>query len=402
MKLFENGVGRPSNDTIKKRRIFYVILFLCVALILCIGTYLLTNINNFNMLKSNVSIDNAVNFIFTAKENRSSKTTELEKVIGVNDEQIFSGRLSNDYLLELHLKNNSKSELYYRIYYYTKDEISKNTYDFSTKCEKVKVGENVFKDANVISINSNVPIRKVLAKVFLSKSSCQSDTYGIINENNSISKSVVLYNKLSAVHIVKFVNSMLSNDSKNHINYKVVKYGESLYTPSANVPVGYSFNGWKISKKLNNDNYYYGYDRKNKLGWYKQSGIKKYYLYSVGSKLSSLPNGEILLETEATKATKFTVNYNSNGGKGSMKSQQITYGKSTRLKLNTFTKSRYKFTGWVAKRNSDGYIYGYDSKGIVGWYKSPSKNYVYKNIQKVSKTVPAGQTVTMYAQWKKR
>lgn len=40
MKLFKNGVGRPSNDTIKKRRIF-VVLIIVLCFLTCVASFVL-------------------------------------------------------------------------------------------------------------------------------------------------------------------------------------------------------------------------------------------------------------------------------------------------------------------------------------------------------------------------
>ena len=50
MKLFENGVGRPSNEIKKKRKIFIAsIIVLCIALVSVIA-FTLTKVNT-NRLK---------------------------------------------------------------------------------------------------------------------------------------------------------------------------------------------------------------------------------------------------------------------------------------------------------------------------------------------------------------
>ena len=63
MKLFENGVGRPSNETIRKRRIFIASIVAMVALILTVGGVLLTNSFNEKELQGA-----AKNFYFQCPE----------------------------------------------------------------------------------------------------------------------------------------------------------------------------------------------------------------------------------------------------------------------------------------------------------------------------------------------
>lgn len=45
MKLFENGVGRPSNETLKKRRTFIASIAIAIIAVLTIGVYALSNLS---------------------------------------------------------------------------------------------------------------------------------------------------------------------------------------------------------------------------------------------------------------------------------------------------------------------------------------------------------------------
>ena len=80
-------------------------------------------------------------------------------------------------------------------------------------------------------------------------------------------------------------------------------------------------------------------------------------------------------------ANKYTIKFNKNGGKGTMKTQSATYGKNVTLRANAFTKAKYKFAGWATKKN-----------GKVA-YKNKAK---VKNL-----TDKDGKTVTLYAVWNK-
>lgn len=104
----------------------------------------------------------------------------------------------------------------------------------------------------------------------------------------------------------------------------------------------------------------------------------------------------------------YTVVYNANGGSGKMANTIINYGVAGQpLAKNTFTRSGYTFTGWNAHRASDNKWY-YTKGTSTGWYKSGAQpsgytKTLYKDGVAVSKTTSVHKdTVTMYAQWKKK
>ena len=115
------------------------------------------------------------------------------------------------------------------------------------------------------------------------------------------------------------------------------------------------------------------------------------------------------LEIKEVPLTTYTVSYNSNGGTGTMANTIVNYGTSTPLRKNTFKKTGYTFNGWTATRKQKGsstteYYGSCDGQKTWAWYTSTScdnwQAYVYKDQQNVSKTVEAGGTVTMKAQWR--
>ena len=101
-----------------------------------------------------------------------------------------------------------------------------------------------------------------------------------------------------------------------------------------------------------------------------------------------------------TNETQYTVKFNANGGTGSMSNQTITHGTKTALTKNVFKKDGYTFKGWYAERSKDGYWYFGNDQWKEGSLAS-SGLYLYKDEQKVSKTVAPGASVTMYAVWTK-
>ena len=72
--------------------------------------------------------------------------------------------------------------------------------------------------------------------------------------------------------------------------------------------------------------------------------------------LSDTQNGEITLYAQWSKNT-YTVSFNSNGGTGSMQSQNYTYDVAQTLRPNAFTKSGYTFAGWTINQDGTGTVY---------------------------------------------
>lgn len=97
----------------------------------------------------------------------------------------------------------------------------------------------------------------------------------------------------------------------------------------------------------------------------------------------------------------FIINYNPNGGSGSMPQSTFTYGQSNKLSVCTFKKTGHSFAGWRAYRDCDNKWRGYNSEGKDGWYPQNQiiSYYVYGDASTMKTTAPHG-TVYLYAQWK--
>ena len=108
--------------------------------------------------------------------------------------------------------------------------------------------------------------------------------------------------------------------------------------------------------------------------------------------------------TDAAKYKHFVVQYNANGGSGSMSNTTVPYGVSTAMRKNTFTKTGAKFLGWYAYRTTQKQWY-YTNGSSSGWYAEGSQpsgytKYLYKDGIKLANTSAVdGDVVIMYAQW---
>ena len=77
---------------------------------------------------------------------------------------------------------------------------------------------------------------------------------------------------------------------------------------------------------------------------------------------------------------EYTIEFNANGGTGSMSSQTLTYGTSTNLTANSFTRTGYSFTGWNTESDGSGTSY--------------TDNQLISNLTTIN-----GETINLYAMW---
>lgn len=96
----------------------------------------------------------------------------------------------------------------------------------------------------------------------------------------------------------------------------------------------------------------------------------------------------------------FIVNYEANGGSGSMPQSTFTYGQSNKLSACAFKMTGHSFAGWRAYRDCDNKWRGYNPDGKDGWYPQNQiiTYYLYGDGSTMKTTAPHG-TVYLYAQW---
>ena len=130
---------------------------------------------------------------------------------------------------------------------------------------------------------------------------------------------------------------------------------EKVLSPNSFNRTGYTFAGWATSAK---GSVVYG----------DQQPVKN---------LSAAKNGNITLYAQWTPNT-YTVQFNANGGEGSMDNQEFIYDETKNLSKNIFSKEGCIFTGWNTAADRSGTS--------------------YTDQQSVSNLVTEG-TITLYAQW---
>ena len=126
-------------------------------------------------------------------------------------------------------------------------------------------------------------------------------------------------------------------------------------------------------------------------GWYNPSNGEKISWQTMPDLTPNVQNnGSVQLEAKWDKCI-YSVEYNKNGGEGTMEPSEHTYGVSKRLSENTFYRTGYTFIGWSTYKNgaimySDGesVINLTDSKSITLYaiWKANTYTITYKNLLK--------------------
>jgi uncharacterized repeat protein (TIGR02543 family) len=143
----------------------------------------------------------------------------------------------------------------------------------------------------------------------------------------------------------------------NHFNpeYYVPTKSYSLNPPI--MPKGYTFKEWILVKA------------NGKAVEEKRNEIKE------------TDQGELVFQAvyDMDPSYLYTINFDSNGGKGTMKEQKVSEGQKVSLSKNTFKRDYYAFTGWNTKADGSGTAYGDE--------------------EQITDLVGVGESITLYAQW---
>lgn len=189
------------------------------------------------------------------------------------------------------------------------------------------------------------------------------------------------------------------NNGGSGCTSKSMNYGDeygTLCTPSKR---GYAFVGWFDSNYKDSPLNYYAdtySDLKNAFGYDANRLYKHYFEYGLneGRRISQYISSDIY-NTEGNKTiyagwkgVVYKINYNANGGTGTMESNNAEFGTNVTIKNNGFTRDGYTFAGWTTKSNGtdDGY-------GWTGW--SGTWNYADGQYG------IAENKLVLYARWKK-
>lgn len=149
--IFKNKVGRPSNETIKKRRIFCILAILVIcALLIYLFIYL------FNISKLSGSILDAL------------KPVDISVTSNVTVDKY------QNYATDYTLKNNIGLTYYYKWFTYS-DSNAKGSVTYVGDCTSFK---KTVKLSPTLNVSEDYPNRSGKYRIYLLKSACTSDTKG--------------------------------------------------------------------------------------------------------------------------------------------------------------------------------------------------------------------------------
>ena len=189
------------------------------------------------------------------------------------------------------------------------------------------------------------------------------------------------------------------NNGGSGCSSKAMAYGKeygNLCTPSRR---GYAFVGWFDSNYKDSPLNYYAdtySDLKNAFGYDANLLYKHYFEYGLkeGRRISQYMSTD-KYNTDGNKTiyagwknVVYKINYNANGGTGTMESDNAGFGTNVTIKNNGFSREGYTFVGWTTK--SDGTDDGYGWTGWSGTWNYTDGQYGI-----------AENKLVLYARWKK-
>ncbi len=179
---------------------------------------------------------------------------------------------------------------------------------------------------------------------------------------------------------------------------------------------GYTFAGWNLTRK--SDGKWLYKDADGTARWYSkgsQPATSVLALYSDKQGVSQLSgtNGDTVTcyaqwTPNSTGTTSFYIQYDANGGTGTMADTKVVYGTSTAIRSNAFTRDGYVFSGWTAyRRNKAQWCYKTINAASISdsWLTVTDDTTglirkTYENGSTVAKTTSVDRDiVTFYAAW---
>ncbi|MBQ8056839.1 MAG: InlB B-repeat-containing protein [Ruminococcus sp.] len=200
---------------------------------------------------------------------------------------------------------------------------------------------------------------------------------------------------------VKFDIKFDSNGGNGSMDSITVTYGKEKELPACTFEKeNYHFGGWIMER----DSYKTTLGKKSPYGkdqWLKTENVYEYSLFKDKGKVSKTTNVGNVTAKAFWIADEYQVNYDANGGEGTMPSRTVRYDEVFKIDEHNMTRHGHIFTGWTAQRDCDGKVYGYlKDKDTPAWLKPKhvAKPYVFSDSQEVSELTYDGN-VTFSAHW---
>lgn len=200
---------------------------------------------------------------------------------------------------------------------------------------------------------------------------------------------------------IKYDIKFDSNGGTGDMDNLTVTYGKSKKLPKCKFEKkNYFFAGWVMTR----NGYKTTFGKKSpysKSKWLNSDEIYEYTLFGDNTNVSKTTKVGNVTAKAFWIANEYIVNYDSNGGDNTLPSRTVKYDEVFKIDEHNMNKNGYIFTGWTAKRNYDGKIYGYQKdKDKPKWLyeKHITKPYIFKDEQEVSKLTYDGE-VTFVAHW---
>lgn len=233
--IFKNKVGRPTNDVLKKRKIFYSVIL--IIIIFFVG-FLLTKFNIIRNkgLKANIANVNSKNFIINVEMTNGDGLSKTKITKGYKYEKNAYGY--GEYGVNININNISPETLYGRWFTYASDDTSVNPTYASPSCNTL----GLYNSTPSISFSSASDNKRAgRYKIYSSLKSCEDDKYA--KKTKDVYKDYIAVYKL--------------NSSKEKLNVEITKLAGTVNS-SGVIPLkaGSHDVSFKIINETNSKKYY--------------------------------------------------------------------------------------------------------------------------------------------------
>ena len=389
----KNHVGRPSNEEIRNKKVMRILSYGIPSLLLIIAIILLSSTNLTELSGNSVTSYHCTDSNYTLNGNKCIRI--------VKEKALLIGDINND--------NNVSTVDMGLILSKIKGNTVLNEFQLAA-ADINKDGEVDDQDYQIIkmyvakeNISENMGSYKIGEERICPRDYEETNGYCVKEYVVAAQKSVA-ETAVSNTFTIRFN----ANGGTGSMQDQKVTYGKSVKL-NANkfMKTGYVFVGWRIYN--NSRNKWACYDQKGSPGYKDESYCKKYgyVVYNDNVSVAKTANiGEVLtFYAQWSNNNKYKIEFNANGGTGSMNSITPKHGTNVTTPANAYSHSGYSFVGWRVYNKTLGKwsCYKDSSKNSTKWSTvDECKKYGYvlrANKTIVNHTVSVGQTAVFYAQW---